>query len=144
MFRLVKVFDVTTFLSLSLYMAFITDSSVLGFCCEVICIFRYQPSLYTYNLCQYSITVSSVMFFTTMLYSFKWHRFIDSRVGKMQKTMQKRRGMDIGCFNKKQIASQTKLMQRELRPFISLQVFSRSQTVVALTIIYLYHVSLIN
>lgn len=45
----------------------------------------------------------------------------DVRVGKMQKTMQKRRGMDIGCFNKKQIASQTKLMQRPVHPVITFE-----------------------
>ena len=65
--RLVEVFDVTR--CLSLYTAFIIDSSVLGFCCEVTCILRYQASLYI--IIYYNVNVnivSSIMVFTTMLY----------------------------------------------------------------------------
>ncbi|XP_037428292.1 uncharacterized protein LOC119294144 [Triticum dicoccoides] len=43
------------------------------------------------------------------------------RVGKMQKSMRKRRGKHIGCFNKKQNASRTKLMQRPIHPDITFE-----------------------
>ncbi|XP_044383992.1 uncharacterized protein [Triticum aestivum] len=48
-------------------------------------------------------------------------RLRSARVGKMQKSMRKRRGKHIGCFNKKQNASRTELMQRPIHPDITFE-----------------------